>query len=205
MKSRFIKNILAYTAATVISFSFIPSARGCDESCQRDFASFAQPVQQAQSAGRSVRSNRPTLVAILNPGSSSGIVASAMPYVGMHERRNRPTLQGLIARSGSRINPASTPWCAAFANGILAKNNHRTANGNRAQDFARWGVAVRSPQEGDIVLIRGRGRISHVGFYAGTVNRNGRTFVRVLGGNQSNTVSIAEFSMGSVSGYRRHA
>lgn len=117
----------------------------------------------------------------------------ANQYVGKHERANRGQLKNLM-----NVDPARTPWCAAFVNSILRKSGNDGSRDLTARSFLRWGVKVSNPQEGDVVVVR-TSRGYHVGFFVGF--RKGQ--VLVLGGNQSNSVKITAYSKRSVVAYRR--
>lgn len=131
-------------------------------------------------------------------GGFSGVISTASSYIGLHERRNSGTL-----RRVTKVNPARTPWCAAFVNGVLRENGRRGTGSNAASSFRNYGSATSSPAPGDIALIRRRGGSGyHVGFFKGYATRNGRTMVAVVGGNQSNKVSVAYYPAGKVS-FRR--
>ena len=126
---------------------------------------------------------------------TSHIHSVASRFVGLHERTNRNTLRNVV-----KIDPARTPWCAAFVNAMLHRVGVQGTNSNQARSFLRYGVATRTPRKGDIVVL---GR--HVGFYEGHVTRNGRTYVAVLGGNQGNIVRTSYFPASKVLSYRRVA
>lgn len=126
---------------------------------------------------------------------TSHIHSVASRFVGLHERTNRSTLRAVV-----RVDPAITAWCAAFVNAMLHKVGVQGTGSNQARSFLRYGVATRNPRKGDIVVL---GR--HVGFYEGHVTRNGRTYVAVLGGNQSNRVKTSYFLASRVLSYRRVA
>jgi uncharacterized protein (TIGR02594 family) len=126
---------------------------------------------------------------------TSHIHSVASRFVGLHERSNRSTLKAVV-----RVDPAITAWCAAFVNAMLHKVGVQGTGSNQARSFLRYGVATRNPRKGDIVVL---GR--HVGFYGGHVTRNGRTYVAVLGGNQSNRVQTSYFLASRVLSYRRVA
>jgi uncharacterized protein (TIGR02594 family) len=117
----------------------------------------------------------------------------AARFVGLHERVNRDTLQSII-----KIDPARIAWCGAFVNAILGKTGYTKSNSNQARSFLTYGVATREPVKGDIVVL---GR--HVGIFQEHIYRNGRKFVAVLGGNQSNRVQVSYFPANSVLSYRR--
>lgn len=125
----------------------------------------------------------------------SSVYSRAANFVGLSEKSNTGTLQKLTG-----VNPRMTPWCAAFINGILKHTGHKTTGSNAAASFRTYGVAVRKPAQGDIVVMR-----KHVGIFVGYVNRNGRRYVAVLGGNQSNRVQISYYPASKVVAYRRPA
>jgi uncharacterized protein (TIGR02594 family) len=129
--------------------------------------------------------------------TQDNIFNRAFSYVGLHERSNRAQIKNV-----TKVDPARTPWCAAFVNGILSQVGIRGTNSNMAISFAKYKSATSSPQKGDIVVLRtGRGRRggNHVGFFQGFSGNR----VAVLGGNQSNKVKVSYFSKSSVITYRR--
>ena len=117
----------------------------------------------------------------------------AKKYIGLSEKGNTVVLQNL-----TKVNPKRTPWCAAFVNGILRRQGHAPNNSNVAYNFRKYGIGVTNPKKGDIVVFR-----SHVGIFVGFVKRNGKIYVAVLGGNQSNRVKISYFRESKVIAYRR--
>lgn len=128
----------------------------------------------------------------------SGILNTAQSYLGLHERSNASTL-----RRVTKVNPARTPWCAAFVNGVLRQTGRRGTGSNSASSFRNYGHSVSSPTPGDIALVRRRGGSGyHVAIFKGYVNKGGRRMIAVVGGNQSNKVSVAYYPAGKVS-FRR--
>lgn len=128
----------------------------------------------------------------------SGVLSTASSYIGLHERKNAGTL-----RNVTKVNPARTPWCAAFVNGVLRQSGKRGTGSNSAASFRNYGHATSAPAAGDIALIRRRGGSGyHVAIFKGYVNKGGRRMVAVVGGNQSNRVSVAYYPAGKVS-FRR--
>lgn len=110
-------------------------------------------------------------------GGGSGVISRAQAYMGMSERGNRGTLARTLG-----VDPARTPWCAAWANAVLRQSGHRGTGSNMARSFYRYG----SPSHGDVGDIAVMPH--HVGFVAGTSYRNGRKYVSVIAGNTSNRV-----------------
>lgn len=137
------------------------------------------------------------IVASIFVSSVNEVYSSPMPYakqyVGKNERKNRVQLRNLL-----NVDPARTPWCAAFVNSILKKIGNKGSKSLKAASFLHWGVRVSKPREGDIVIIK-TGRGYHVGFFAGFAKGK----VLVLGGNQSNSVKITAYSVKRVVQYRR--
>lgn len=94
------------------------------------------------------------------------------------------------------------PWCAAFVGAMLARGTAEGSGKANARSYEKWGRALISPCLGCVVVIS-RPPVTwqgHVAFYLGT-DRAARR-VRVIGGNQGDAVSIAEFSLDRVVAYR---
>ena len=92
-------------------------------------------------------------------------------------------------------------WCAIFINKMLEETGHTGTKKANAKSFLNWGVPVKLPKKGDIVVFdRGsKAWQGHVGIYWG--EENGK--ILCLGGNQGNRVSIARYSKSKLEGYRR--
>lgn len=85
-----------------------------------------------------------------------------------------------------------TPWCAAFVGACLERSGHASTRSLMARSYLRWGTAAEPGAFGAIaVLSRGRNPAhGHVGFLVG----DGRDRIWLLGGNQSNGVTVQRFS-----------
>lgn len=138
-------------------------------------------------------------------GKSAGVIKVADDYIGLTERANRRQLMDLFDFAFEhRIDPARTRWCAAFVNGVLAKSGKKVTGSATAASFLKWGKRTTTPSVGDVVVLGLRGGgASHVGFYMGTTKINGQKFVKVLGGNQRNSVKVAYYPAGKVIQYRK--
>ena len=130
---------------------------------------------------------------------------TADAFNGFSERSNRQELKQFM-----KVDPVRTEWCAAFVNSVLRVNEvpgSETVSDNplMARSFLDWGVAVEEPRLGDIVIFpRGnQGWQGHVGFYIRTVERGGRSYYVILGGNQNNKVSYDLYPASSRLGIRR--
>jgi len=128
----------------------------------------------------------------------------AQKTVGLSTVQDRGTLAEFFKTvGGQNIDPATTPWCAAWANSVLRAAGYAGTNSAAARSFLNYGTPTNEPQQGDIVVLSRGGDPSkgHVGFYAGPGDTPGS--IKILGGNQGGAVSVAEFPAAHVLGYRR--
>jgi uncharacterized protein (TIGR02594 family) len=95
------------------------------------------------------------------------------------------------------------PWCASFVNWCLREAGLNGTNSASARSFLAWGkdILLEEAEQGDIVIFsRGSNpAFGHVGFYAGRT----QTTINVLGGNQSNRVSLAAYPISKLLSVRR--
>lgn len=127
----------------------------------------------------------------------------AAKQLGMNERDQQAALTEYMANGGVNLDPAVTAWCAAYVNATLAQSGMKGTGSNMARSFLDWGAEVNEPQKGDLAIFsRGdpNGPYGHVGFFDG-YNADGT--IRVLGGNQGDSVSIASYSPDDLLGFRR--
>lgn len=129
--------------------------------------------------------------------ANAGTYSIAKRYVGLHEKKHTGKLSKYLG-----VNPRRTPWCGAFVGTVVKRAGKDLPSGYlRAASWKRVGkgVSLKKARKGDIVVVRTKYG-NHVGFYAG--RKNGR--VQLLGGNQSNSVRISNYRIGSVQAIRRH-
>lgn len=133
--------------------------------------------------------------------------AIARGFLGKNEKVDAKALSGFFAKSGGQnLDPSVTAWCAAFVNAALGRAGHKGTGSLMARSFLNFGTPVKDAGAGDVVVLaRGdrNGPYGHVGFVDGVVSKNGKQFVRVLGGNQSDNVSVQDYPMADVLGFRR--
>ena len=147
-----------------------------------------------------LRGEVPIIVSAENPA------LTAYNYYGLHEQDNREELQTLTG-----IDPVHTEWCAAFVNAVLEESSIPSNNDHKypltARAFLDWGVSIDTTdiKPGDLVIFpRGNSNWQgHVGFYLRSIERNGQEYYFILGGNQSNKVSIELYSAKTALGIRR--
>lgn len=120
----------------------------------------------------------------------------ARARLGMHEKTHRQSLMQWLRSDGRTLgDPARLPWCGDFVQTCLAltlPDEPLPANPWGARNWASFGKAC-TPQDGAVLVFwRGspRGWAGHVGFCVG----ESAAAYRVLGGNQSNAVTIANVS-----------
>jgi uncharacterized protein (TIGR02594 family) len=154
-----------------------------------------------------------------------GILAATNPlqvanaFLGASE--NNPQQAGLLAEffresvgwnvSGADLTQSQNAWCAAFANSVLSATGLETNTPNvlGAAAFANWGTAVYTPgsgegsisniQPGDVAVFKWPTGGNHVGFVQSV---QGNT-ISVLGGNQSDSVKVSNYSLDSLTHVRR--
>ena len=123
--------------------------------------------------------------------------------MGLNENTQNAALQEYMANGGVNLDPAVTAWCAAFVNASLGQVGMQGTGSNMARSFENWGQPVDTPQRGDLAVFHRNGADSgfgHVGFFEG-YDENGQ--IRVLGGNQGDSVSISSYSPSELLGFRR--
>lgn len=92
------------------------------------------------------------------------------------------------------------PWCGAFvAHCMQAAGREFPARYASALAWASWGEAVPGPSYGAVAVLTRNGG-GHVGFVTG-VSRDGRR-IKLLGGNQGDSVCEAWFNADRVTAYR---
>jgi uncharacterized protein (TIGR02594 family) len=120
-------------------------------------------------------------------------LAEARRHIGLRElagSAHEPKILAwwrAIRRSG--IKDDETPWCAAFVGGCLEAVGIVSSRFESARSYEAWGQPLEASAVGAVVVLRRDGG-GHVGFEVG---RDAAGNVLLLGGNQSNRVSIAAF------------
>ena len=128
---------------------------------------------------------------------------------------DNPAIVAMLQLDASWAERDDVAWCSAFANTAAWLARHERSRSLRARSWLNVGIPIH-PHDvavpGDVViLMRGGGNQpgpevikapGHVGFLAKSINP-AATKVSVLGGNQGNRVSVAEFPRRRVLGIRR--
>jgi uncharacterized protein (TIGR02594 family) len=138
-------------------------------------------------------------------------------FVGIKEldgTRHHPLIQWWLYLCGFDYDSADEiPWCSAFVNGVMWDLRLPMSKSGMARSWLKVGDFV-DPQYamlGDVVILkRGAPPSGHVGFFAGWAQPEPGVIAKpldllILGGNQSDSVSIQNFPQASVLGVRRVA
>lgn len=130
------------------------------------------------------------------------VLASAM--LGVKEgpgAANNAQVVKLFADAGfPGIKTDSTAWCAAYVNAMLERAGHRGSRSLAARSFENWGVGLKEPALGCIATKKRAGSSwqGHTGFVVGA----NKDQVFLLGGNQSDQVSVAAFKRSEIVSFR---
>lgn len=93
-------------------------------------------------------------------------------------------------------------WCGLFAAWVITRAGKfipfKSWDLLRALSYQKFGIAVKEPMLGDVVVFKREGG-GHVGFYIA----ESKTTYAVIGGNQSNRVSITEIAKDRAVAFRR--
>lgn len=133
-------------------------------------------------------------------------LAIARRELGVEERAgdaDNPRIVEYHAATGLHASDDETPWCGSFVAWCLKQagiKDHNAARGASARSWMAWGAPEVRPRIGAIaVFSRGSNPAQgHVGFYVGEQGGD----LLILGGNQSNAVTIALQSRSRLLGYR---
>lgn len=130
-------------------------------------------------------------------------MAEAWRELGQSERSgstHNPRIVAMFDELGHPSQADETAWCAAFVGACLERAGIASTRSLMARSYEEWGVPSAAPSAGAIAVLR-RGSdptLGHVGFLVGATD----THVLLLGGNQSDAVTVASFDRDLVLGYR---
>lgn len=126
-------------------------------------------------------------------------VTEARRFLGLHEVKNAKALDKAL-----RLDASEIAWCGAFVGMVVATalpKEPMPANPLGSRNWLKFGKALNDPQIGAIAVFwRGSkdGWQGHVGIVVG----HDKTHLHILGGNQSDSVSIARIAKTRLLGYR---
>lgn len=136
----------------------------------------------------------------------TSLLLTALQEVGIKgvagKEHNPEVLKYFKVAGFSGIKDDETAWCAAFANFLLVSNGLPSTGKLTARSFLTVGEEVKEPLLGDFVVFWRVSKHSWQG-HVGLFLRETSKLVYVLGGNQSNSVTISAYSKDRLLQYRR--
>lgn len=115
---------------------------------------------------------------------------------------HHPQILAYHLETSLRATSDEVPWCSAFVCYCMEMAGVPSTRSAAARSWLEWGTPLEEPREGCVVVFWRGKKISegkgHVGFWVGEEDDK----VSVLGGNQGNAVSIKQYPMSKVLGYR---
>jgi len=122
---------------------------------------------------------------------------------GLHEKRDNGSLTQWL-RSGRFLgNPAKLPWCGDAIETSFARtlpDEPLPDNPFWAQSWAKFGIKANPYDIGAVGVIRWSPRSGHVGLVAGFDSK--RQKVLMLGGNQSDAITLSWFPLAKFIAFR---
>lgn len=122
---------------------------------------------------------------------------------GLHEGRDNAELRDWLAAGKALGNPAKLPWCGDAVETSIVKTlagEVVPSNPFWAQAWAGFGVDAKGPKVGAVGVIKWSKTAGHVGFVAAHDEKKKR--VLLLGGNQSNAITLAWFPLSKFIAFR---
>lgn len=117
-------------------------------------------------------------------------------------RDNPRIVQYLATVQKMAVLHDETPWCSAFVNWTLKQAGVPGTGRANARSWLNYGKPIQQPQFGSVAVLwreQPNSEKGHVAFYCGP---SGSAGVWLLGGNQSNCVSIQHYPNRRVLAYR---
>ena len=148
----------------------------------------------------------------LNPALEPAWMKVAMAELGIHERTGKGTARIIMYHQATTLHAKSdqVAWCSSFVNWCLAQVGVTGTRSAAAASWAGWGTELKTPRLGCIVQLHhhqkgyaaatGTSSGNHVAFFV----HQDAAHIRLLGGNQSDSVKYSDFALAkwSVKTYR---
>lgn len=127
----------------------------------------------------------------------------ALRRVGLHETADNTALRRYLKSDGATLgDPSKLPWCGDFVETVIAltlPGEPMVTNPYWARNWLKFGINCdKRVALGAVAVFERLGGGGHVGFVAG----HDREYLHILGGNQSNRVSIAKLAKSRCLGLR---
>lgn len=133
----------------------------------------------------------------------------ALTYYGVNEvftdGKSNPIVVSFFKDFANWVtNAKTTAWCSAFVNSIYASTGYEYSGKLDARSWLKVGEKVNTPQVGDVVVFWRNSPNSWQGHVAMFISYSqDKKYINVLGGNQGNKVSIAQYPITQLLGFRR--
>lgn len=163
-----------------------------------------QKVEQEGKTGWvSFKYLQPTMAGTqLSPFPWFDIAKKELGVAELHGPRDNPRIVEYLRSTSLRGDMASndeTPWCSAFVNFCIEQSGFAGTDSAMARSWLKWGRSTDKPLTGCIAVFkRGEPPSGHVAFFVADYGNN----ISVLGGNQGDKVSIAQYPASNLLGYR---
>ena len=139
------------------------------------------------------------------------LAIKALSYYGMSEvkgKASNPRLLALIQRHAHWINnDDNIAWCAIFIKDLCQQLGLPipTSNPMAARSWLKVGceIPVDQMQTGDLIIFWRKSEFSWQGHVAIYINDFDENYIRVLGGNQGDAVTITKYAKHRILGVRR--
>lgn len=167
----------------------------------------ARPAQAAK-ALRSTPSAAP------EPGAGPRWMELALAEQGQAEvagaGKDNPRILEYHQATALRASSDETPWCSSFVNWVMRQSGHTGTQNALASSWLAWGEKLAEPRYGAIAIIRSKSAAgnaatgSSTGYHVGFLVEQTDKALRILGGNQSDSVKVSSFSLEkyTLEGYR---
>lgn len=113
---------------------------------------------------------------------------------------DNPRILEYHSRTSLKASADLVPWCASFVCWCLEQAGRSSTRSARARSYLSWGQHIDIPFVGCIVVFK-RGKNPTQGHVAFFVKDEGK-YIKVLGGNQSNAVTISRYKKEDLLDYR---
>lgn len=96
-----------------------------------------------------------------------------------------------------------TPWCSSFVNWVMRQAGYLGTNSAAARSWVAWGSELVKPAYGSVTVIKRKGQKkdaatgSATGFHVAFFDSTSDNHIRLLGGNQGDSVKYSNFNLAS--------
>jgi len=139
------------------------------------------------------------------PGACPSWMEIAMREQGQAElagaSQSNPRILEYHQATSLRATDDETPWCSSFVNWVMVQSGQLGTRNALASSWLSWGQKLAEPRHGAIAIIRSKSVAgnaatgSSTGYHVGFLVEQTDKALRILGGNQSDSVKVSSFSL----------